>query len=129
MKGYILLLSVVLAVISLSIATNEGLYEKDEAGRTCVDNGPCARCTESQLVNEDVCKETGLRMPVLCDRKVDEFRSCDATPEDEQVQVMVFQLIVALLGGLSFWGVKNLKDKSLSMFDARKRAAKSYLPV
>ena len=45
------------------------------------------QCSDADLKEEDACKETGLKMPVLCDKKVHEFRSCDATPEDERVQV------------------------------------------
>jgi hypothetical protein len=54
-------------------------------------------------------------------QKFTSYRDCEFTAEDEQMRVIVFQVSMALVGGLAFWGVQVRKQAHMSMFDARKQ--------
>ena len=85
----------------------------------CVD-GICQVCAPEEL-SEDYCIETQRKMSVLCGKK-ETWRGCEATPADEQVQVLIFLALMAVCGALAYWGVKVKKSRNLSLFDTRKKA-------
>ena len=88
----------------------------------CVDTGSCVRCTaEDGIV--DYCKETNRKMKITCkdeDSTVQDYRSCSSTSDEEQLRLVIFQVIMAVVGGLAYWGVQVRKTHSLSLFDNRK---------
>ena len=47
----------------------------------------------------------------------------EETSLDQTLQVVIFQIIMAIVGGLSYWAMNHRKEMSLSMFDKRKREA------
>ena len=52
-------------------------------------------------------------------REVDDYRSCATTAEDDQLRVVVFQVLMALLGSLAYFVVQGRKH--LTMYDTRKQ--------
>ena len=44
---------------------------------------------------------------------------------DETLEVVIFQALMAVVGGLSYWGVQVRKANNLSLFDRRKRESAS----
>jgi hypothetical protein len=94
----------------------------DCAKYRCQDVGPCVACANTEL-NEEDCFATGRKMKVMCtygvDKEKEDFRSCNVTAEDEQNRVIVFQLLMGLLGGLSYYQVQARKVKSATLFDQR----------
>jgi hypothetical protein len=59
--------------------------------------------------------------------EVDEFRSCGYIPpeyekndNDELGKVIVFQVLMAIIGGLSFWGVQMKRKANMTLFEYRK---------
>ncbi len=93
-----------------------GLYVSQ--GNLCI-NGVCQRCAPDELT-EDYCSEYLRKMSVICGKK-ETWRGCENTPEDEQIQVLIFQATMALLGGLAYWGVRIKKSKNLTLFESRKK--------
>ena len=53
--------------------------------------------------------------------KITDYRSCVKTSADDQFQVMVFQFIMAVVGGMAFWGVQIRKQSQMTMFENRKQ--------
>jgi len=93
----------------------------------CSDSGSCVSCEKSEM-DEEYCKDTGRKMKVLCKgfgSKVDDFRSCQYTAEDDQLRVILFQALMGVIGGAAFYGVQIRKQSSLSRFDERKVQARS----
>ena len=88
----------------------------------CVD-GICQLCLEDEMA-ADYCSETGRKMSITCGKKVT-WRGCEKTLHDEQVHVLVFQAVMAILGGVAYWGVQVKKAKNLSLFDTRKKVGRS----
>ena len=86
----------------------------------CVDVGQCVLCSQDEML-EDYCKETGKKMKVTCPRIDDDYRSCNLTAADEQLRVVIFQVMMALIGGLAFWGVQNRKQLNMTLFESRKQ--------
>ena len=84
----------------------------------CVDNGACEPCPQDVVSNPE-CSLTGRRMPLICKYKRTDYRSC--TQKDDQLQVLVFQLIVAAVGALAYWGVQVKKARNMSLFDKRRK--------
>mgnify|MGYP006432199527 CR=1 FL=1 len=97
---------------------------KVAASDACVE-GLCEECTSDEA-GKDYCATTGRKIQVTCGSDKS-YQSCDSTPGDEQMQVLVFQIVMAIIGGLAYWGVQIKKTKNLSLFDTRKRAARSGL--
>jgi hypothetical protein len=92
---------------------------------TCTDAGECIRCSQDEL-NEDYCKESGKKMKVLCSGKgvgikQDDYRSCYLTAGDEQLRVLLFQVAMAIIGGLAYWGVQSRKQLNMTLFEHRKQ--------
>jgi hypothetical protein len=91
----------------------------------CEEEGLCMNCEKSEL-NQDYCKDTGRKIRTVCTdprnpgREVDEYRSCRSTAEDDQIRVIVFQVIMAIVGGGAYYIVQDRKQKLMSMYDSRK---------
>ncbi len=89
----------------------------------CVDDGVCTVC-EPNDVTKSYCKPTGKSIKVKClganGMMVDDNHSCFLTPEEEQLRVIFFQVMMAIIGGLAFWGVQIRKKEHANLFDARK---------
>lgn len=95
----------------------------------CVEIGVCEKCTASQLKASEYCKETGKRIQIKCtdtntptSSTYYDYKSCAITPEDDQIRVVVFQVAMAITGGLSFWAVQARKQSHMSLFDVRKNS-------
>jgi hypothetical protein len=104
---------------SLLVAVLMGVICKRALG-DCVDNGTCEPCPPDQMGSPE-CTLTGRRMPLICKHKRVDYRSC--TLKDDQLQVLVFQLIVGLTGALAYWGVQVKKARNMSLFDKRRKGA------
>lgn len=88
----------------------------------CIETDTCISCADEHL-NKEYCKDTNKMRQVLCNdgiNQYEEWRSCQLSPEDEQIRVIMFQIATAIIGGISFWAVQRRKINSLSMFDTRK---------
>jgi len=88
----------------------------------CVDKDHCTTCS-SEESNNDYCRETGRRIKVICtDSSVafEDFRSCQFSSEDDKLRMVAFQIAMAVIGGIAYWGVQVRKTRSLSLFDNRK---------
>ena len=80
----------------------------------CV-NGVCQMCTSSDS-EKPYCVDTGRKMQVTCGKE-ETWESCVATPADEQMAVVLFQLAMGAIGGVAYWGLQIKKTKSLSLFE------------
>lgn len=88
----------------------------------CETIGACLLCG-SQEYDANYCRDTGRRVKIHCktdDTEYDEYKSCISTAEDDQVKVIVFQVLMAILGGLAYWGVQSRKKFNMTLFDHRK---------
>jgi hypothetical protein len=84
--------------------------------------GPCINC-RSVEIDADYCRDTGKRVKIHCkdeENEFDDYKSCTTTAEDDQVQVIIFQVFMAIFGGLAYWGVQTRKKYNMSLFDTRK---------
>ena len=106
-----------LAAVVLGLASICGSTIAD-----CID-GVCQYCTEDEM-QKKYCSLTGRKMHVICG-EAGTWESCDVSPGDEQIQLIVFEVVMAIIGGLAFWRLQVRKAKSLSLFDARKRASRN----
>lgn len=104
-----------LLIVLLALVCREAVAE-------CVDNGTCEPCPQDQMGNAE-CTLTGRRMPLICKYKRVDYRSC--TLKDDQLQVLVFQLVVGLVGALAYWGVQVKKARNMSLFDKRRKGTGS----
>lgn len=96
--------------------------DRDSKSLMCEVSGTCILCRKDEMENE-YCKETGRRIRIKCKEgkeEFDDFKSCLRTADDDQIQVIVFQVIMGLIGGLAYWGVQARKKNTLSLFDHRK---------
>ena len=84
----------------------------------CVDNGTCEPCPPDQVTSPE-CSLTGRRMPLMCKYKRADYRSCSL--KDDQLQVLIFQFVVGLIGALAYWGVQVKKARNMSLFDKRRQ--------
>ena len=54
----------------------------------------------------------------------DEYRSCfvavDDDDNDDLGKVIIFQVVMAIAGGLSFWGVQLRKRVNMTLYEYRK---------
>jgi hypothetical protein len=88
----------------------------------CVAIGPCVKCSQEELSLE-YCKSTGKKERIECRKDgtdYGDYRSCEKTSEDDQFEVVVFQVLMAIVGGLAYWGVQNRKKNAMTLFDFRK---------
>ena len=89
----------------------------------CVDDGVCTVCEPHDLT-KSYCKPTGKSIKVKCSGAngvmVDDNQSCHLTPEEDQLRVILFQVMMAIIGGLAFWGVQIRKKEHANLFDVRK---------
>ncbi len=98
----------------------------------CVEIGACIKCSRNELT-ADYCKETGRKIKMSChqtqqdeETSVDDFHSCALTAEDDQLRLVVFQVLMAVVGGLAYWGVQVRKQNTMSLFDNRKQRLGSF---
>mmetsp|Transcript_5487 Transcript_5487/g.4940 ORF Transcript_5487/g.4940 Transcript_5487/m.4940 type:complete len:134 (+) Transcript_5487:87-488(+) len=111
---------IILIILSFLVFS---ISEKNKFKLTCVDKGECMKCS-SYEIKEDYCKKTGKKLQIFCkgyDTELDDFRSCNVTASDDQFRVLVFQVIMAIIGGLAYWGVQSRKPQHMSKFDYRKQ--------
>ena len=113
---------------------------------TCEVVGQCIKCNQEELVsynqsllthytncqqNEQHCLASGMKVAIHCsDRGVerDLYRSCEkAVSSTNQphhhhhaTHVIVFQVLMALFGGLAYWGVRIRRENVMSQFDTRR---------
>ena len=78
------------------------------------------------IKREVYCKETGRKIKQLCtsDRsteQIEDYRSCDQTTDDDRFEFIIFQIAMAICGGLTFWGVKSRKELQMTLFENRKQ--------
>ena len=99
------------------------------------------------LQEEDYCRETGMKVQVVCHDKIttigkndenhqtnglgkdyrpgfnkDEYhrwKSCAIQRNDLQIFI-IFQISMAIIGGLSYLGVRSRRHNAMSQFDYRK---------
>jgi hypothetical protein len=98
------------------------LASAGSAAAECID-GVCQYCTQDEMTKK-YCSETGRKMHVVCGA-TGTMEACDMTPGDEQMQLILFQVVMAVIGGVAYWRLQVRKAKSLSLFDARKRASRN----
>lgn len=82
----------------------------------------CETCRGDEVRNE-YCKDTSRRIRIHCkdnQSEFDDFKSCDRTAEDEQLRVIIFQVTMAVCGGLAYWAVQARKKNTMTQFDHRK---------
>ena len=78
--------------------------------------------------SQDYCKPTGRKMKIYCLGSLAEendYKSCDKD-ENNIMEVIQFQVIVALIGSLAFWAAQQRKKKSRTLFESRKYSGGSY---
>ena len=51
-------------------------------------------------------------------KEVDDYIACASTAEDDQLRVIVFQVMMAVLGSIAFFVVQGRKH--MTMYDTRK---------
>ena len=91
---------------------------------SCVDSGSCLHCERAEM-NEEYCLATGKKIKVICylesNQKLIDYKSCKATPSEDRFHFIVFQFIMAVVGGLAYWGVQTRKQSQLTLFEDRKQ--------
>ena len=89
----------------------------------CVEIEPCLMCKTEEILAE-YCKETGRRVKISCkdqDSVIEDYKSCQLSAEDERVRLIVFEVVMAIVGGIAYWGVQMRKANSMTLFDSRRR--------
>jgi Jumping translocation breakpoint protein (JTB) len=89
----------------------------------CVDAGSCVACDKDEL-DLDYCRDTGRKMKILCrgqGSKIEDYRACQMTAEDDQIRVLIFQALMAVIGGAAYYGVQTRKQNSMTLFEYRKQ--------
>ncbi len=89
----------------------------------CEVTGTCIACRDDEMGNE-YCRETGKRIRIRCKdgpNEFDDYKFCSKTAEDDQLEVIIFQILVGIIGGLAYWGVQTRKKYSMTLFDTRKQ--------
>eukprot|EP01041_Mallomonas_annulata_P009291 gene9291-19281_t len=113
-------------------------------GKYCVEQGKCEKCHKKEL-EEDYCRETGMKIQIECrdqnsmskeglqaspkdlksgisilkEQEYRRFKSCTQSQNDV-LNVIIFQVCMAIIGGLAYWGVQKRRHNSMSQFDHRK---------
>lgn len=84
--------------------------------------GSCTLCGAS-IFDTEPCRDTGRRVKIRCkdgENEIEDYKSCSLTAEDDQLRVILFQIIMAFIGGLAYYGVQSRKRFSMTLFDHRK---------
>ena len=90
----------------------------------CVDSGLCLSCSAEMIAEKrKECIATGRRMEMKCKDDRLDYRSCDV--RDDQLQGILFQIIVGIIGGCANWGVHTRKLRNMSLFDKRRKSSSS----
>lgn len=87
--------------------------------KSCEKRESCSLCHSDEMQN-DYCKKTGRRTIYSCQNGNTAYEACDLTGQDEQLQVIIFQVVMGIVGGLAYWGVQVRKKNTMSLFDYRK---------
>ena len=103
----------ILALAYLTIAFGK------ESKQNCLDVGQCITCPSYEM-DQDYCRTTGNKMKIEC-KGFSDFRSCASTSHDDQMQVLLFQAVMAVIGGMAYWGVQTRKQSNMTRFDIRKQ--------
>mmetsp|Transcript_78999 Transcript_78999/g.154967 ORF Transcript_78999/g.154967 Transcript_78999/m.154967 type:complete len:119 (+) Transcript_78999:27-383(+) len=88
----------------------------------CFEKGSCAPCKKEDST-ADYCKPTGRMIRLICndgEHQYEELRACPLTAEDEQIRVIIFQVAMCLIGGLTYWAAQRRKMSTLTLFDSRR---------
>lgn len=94
-----------------------------DGGKSCEVQTRCTACHQDEM-QTDYCQKTGKKILYRCSAdnvEYNDYRSCDLTDKDEQLQVIVFQVVMAIVGGLAYWGVQSRKKNTMTLFDYRKQ--------
>ena len=123
-KFYLVVAFLMVALFSSCVADVENHSNKNEGEQKlmCEVTGTCILCRKDEL-DSDYCRETGRRIRIRCKdskEEFDDFKSCSKTADDDQIQVILFQVVMGLIGGLAYWGVQKRKKNTMSLFDHRK---------
>lgn len=113
MHSYIVIILLILSFVMTAMSA-ENLM--------CEVVGTCLSCRDDEADNE-YCKETGRRIRIHCrdnESEFDDYKSCDRTAEDDQLRVILFQVSMAFMGGIAYWGVQRRKKNVMTLFDHRK---------
>ncbi len=120
----IIIFFIIALSLNLGLAQQYSSNSNNNVNLNCVDAGECVQCSVNELEAE-YCRETGKKMKILCTSKghftTDDFKSCNLTAKDEQFRVIIFQVAMAVIGGLAYWGVQNRKQINMSLFEHRKQ--------
>lgn len=107
-------------IVLIVLLALSSVYSEVEVDlKSCEKQGSCSLCHSHELQNE-YCKKTGKRIMYKCQNGNVAFESCDRTGQDEQLQVIIFQVVMAIIGGLAYWGVQVRKKNTMTLFDYRK---------
>mmetsp|Transcript_26149 Transcript_26149/g.26380 ORF Transcript_26149/g.26380 Transcript_26149/m.26380 type:complete len:136 (+) Transcript_26149:218-625(+) len=115
-------------------------------GKKCTEEGKCEACLVSEM-DYDYCRETGRKIKLVCHErssgsvKVDsttkenkpiattikedyyKYKSCTINGNDI-TNIVIFQISMAVVGGLAYWGVQTRRINAMSQFDHRKLSGK-----
>ncbi len=125
MMGWKYMVLIVVLICSLLLSTMTSVAGASESSNNlvCEVTGTCIACRAEEMDNE-YCKDTGKRIRIRCKdgpSEFDDYKPCSKTAEDGQMEVIVFQIVVGIIGGLAYWGVQSRKKYSMSLFDHRKQ--------
>jgi hypothetical protein len=113
-----------LALIFMTVLLYSPGYEAaSNKNAVCDVIGPCRTCHSVEL-DAEYCRDTGKRVKIHCkddENEYDYYKSCNTTSDDDQFNVIVFQIAMAIIGGLAYWGVQNRKKNNMTLFDVRRQ--------
>ncbi|KAM3570615.1 hypothetical protein VYU27_007332 [Nannochloropsis oceanica] len=100
-----------------------------EDGYACFVTGECAACSADEM-SEPYCQESKRRAEVTCEREenihgakqikaITIFDACTHTPSDDLTDVLRFQALMAIVGGLALYGARHQKLKHLTLYERR----------
>lgn len=116
--NFMLLFMIVVLLLLGQLITIEG----GSKNLICEEIGTCSTC-RSQEIDAEYCRDTGKRMKIHCkddENEFDDYKSCSITSDDDQFNVIIFQVVMAVVGGLAYWGVQSRKKYNMTLFDYRK---------
>jgi hypothetical protein len=117
--GFILLF----VLMSCLMASCEARSGPSNMNIACEETGTCVTCRPEEL-DQEYCKESGRRIRIRCKdgpNDFDDYKACSKTSEDDQIEVIMFQVAIGIVGGLAYWGVQARKKYTMSLFDVRKQ--------
>lgn len=72
---------------------------------------------------QDYCRETGRKISTACTQNngkvFNDYRACAITTEEDQIRVIAFQFVIALIGAAAYYVVQARKQQT--MYDSRKQ--------